>query len=90
MGNESDPGVAYNAGGYLVTLTGRRCTGDPDVRAVRYNSAGARLDGDPFVIEGATNENDQPAVSPGRAGGWGIAYEHGTGPQTAVRWRHAE
>jgi hypothetical protein len=90
VGNESDPGVAYSSAGYLVTLTDRRFTGDPDVRAVRYNSAGTRLDGDTFVIEGATNENDQPAVSPGRGGGWAVGYEDGTGPQTAIRWRHAK
>jgi hypothetical protein len=90
VGNEGDPGVAYNAGGYLVTLTDRRFTGDPDVRAIQYNRDGARISGDSFVIEGATNENDQPAVSPGKDGGWAVAYEDGTGPQTAIRWRHAK
>ena len=87
-GNEGDPGVAYGTGTHLVTLTDRRHAGDPDVRATRVNRQGALVDTDTFFVEAETNENDLPAVSPGRDGGWAVGYEYGTGPQTAIRWRH--
>jgi len=87
-GNEGDPSVAYGTGNYLVVLTDRRFVNDPDVRAIRVNRQGARVDTDTFSVEGETNENDLPAVSSGRDGGWAVGYEYGTGPQTAIRWRH--
>jgi hypothetical protein len=87
-GSEGDPSVAYGTGNYLVVLTDRRFVNDPDVRAIRVNRQGALVDTHTFSVEGKTNENDLPAVSSGRDGGWAVGYEYGTGPQTAIRWRH--
>jgi hypothetical protein len=86
-GNEGFPDVAYGGGQYLVVLTDGRFPNDPDVRAMRLDRNAAKLDSDTFYIESATNENDFPAVSPGRSGGWGVAYEDGTAAQTSIIWR---
>jgi hypothetical protein len=86
-GNESGPAVAYSGTTYLVVLTDRRFPNDPDVRAIRLDRNAAKLYSDTFFIESATNENDRPAVSPGRKAGWAVGYEYGTDPQTSIVWR---
>jgi hypothetical protein len=77
-------------GSYLVVLTDRRFPNDPDIRAVRYDRNGVRLDQDTFFIEGRTNPNDGSAVSPGRNGGWAVTYhDMSTGGGWSILWRHS-
>lgn len=57
--------------------------------AARVNNDGAVLDPNGFAVIVTTADEDTPAVAPGPAGKWPVAWESGGTNATAIKMRIA-